>query len=69
MKTRTLYTCEICHTDYANKEKAKDCEKGHKLLANSNEIVCDYKPIGQIPDGAPVKIRVKFGDRWIEYKR
>ena len=21
MKTRTLYTCEICHTDYADKEK------------------------------------------------
>ena len=31
MKTRTLYTCEICHTDYADKEKTKACEKGHKL--------------------------------------
>lgn len=43
MKARTLYTCEICHTDYADKEKAKA--------------------------GVPIKIRVRFGDRWIEYKR
>ena len=29
MKTKTLYTCEICHTDYADKEKALQCEKHH----------------------------------------
>lgn len=29
MKTKTLYTCEICNTDYANKEDAKKCEKEH----------------------------------------
>lgn len=29
MKTKTLYTCEICHTDYANKTDAQKCEKEH----------------------------------------
>ena len=26
-KERKLYTCEICNTDYADKEKAKQCAK------------------------------------------
>ena len=25
-----LYTCELCHTDYANKAEAKRCEESHK---------------------------------------
>ena len=29
MKARTMYTCEICHTDYADKENAQKCEKSH----------------------------------------
>ena len=29
MKTKTLYTCEVCHTDYADKDKAKRCERSH----------------------------------------
>ena len=28
MKEKKLYTCEICNTDYTDKEKAKQCEKG-----------------------------------------
>lgn len=36
MKEKKLYTCEICNTDYADKEKAKQCEKGHiKQVINS----------------------------------
>ena len=30
MKKKILYTCEICHTDYADDKKAKECEKSHK---------------------------------------
>ena len=30
MKSKTLYTCEICNTDYSDKAKAKECEKGHQ---------------------------------------
>lgn len=29
MKPKTLYTCEICHTDYTKKEDAIACEKFH----------------------------------------
>lgn len=27
MRGKKLYTCEICNTDYADKEKARQCEK------------------------------------------
>lgn len=27
MVTKTLYTCQFCNTDYADKEKAMECEK------------------------------------------
>ena len=30
MKQKTLYTCEICHTDYADKADAENCEKEHE---------------------------------------
>lgn len=38
MKTKALYTCRICHTDYDDKEKALECEKHHytKLRSLSN---------------------------------
>lgn len=70
MREKRLYTCEICNTDYADKEKAKDCEKNHKLLEKAT-IVGDYKSIGMFPDGEPYKIRVKFPgtNKWIEYKK
>lgn len=29
MTEKRLYTCDVCHTDYANKEDAKRCEKQH----------------------------------------
>lgn len=31
MKEKKLYTCEICHTDYANPKDAEACEGSHKL--------------------------------------
>lgn len=27
MTEKKLYTCDICHTDYADKDRAKECEK------------------------------------------
>lgn len=29
MKEKKLYTCEFCHTDYADKKDALRCEKNH----------------------------------------
>lgn len=70
MKEKKLYTCDVCNTDYADKQKAIACEKNHKLLEKAT-IIGVYKPIGQYPSGEPYKIRVKFPgtDCWIEYKR
>lgn len=70
MKERRLYTCDICNTDYTSEQRAIECENNHKLLRKS-KIVGQYKSIGQLPNGEPYKIRVKFPgtNNWIEYKR
>ena len=70
MIEKKLYTCEICNTDYSDKEKAMQCEKGHKLLEKA-PIIGKYKPVSMFPDGEPYKIRVKFPgtDKFVEYKR
>lgn len=68
--SKTLYTCQFCNTDYADKEKAMECEKKYKVLETAT-IVGDYKSLKTIPDGRPTKVKVKFkgSDKWIEYKR
>lgn len=38
MTEKKLYTCDICKTDYADKEKAKQCEKNHKLLEKATIV-------------------------------
>lgn len=70
MKQKTLYTCEYCNTDYADKEKALECERSHKLLETAT-IVGVYKSVNSVRDGMPVKIRVKFkdSDKFVEYSR
>lgn len=69
MKEKTLYTCEICHADYAEKERAVKCEENHKLLGKAT-IVGEYKPMNMHPNGKPHKIRVKFPgcNDWTDYK-
>ena len=69
MKEKKLYTCEICHTDYADKENARECEKNHKSLEKA-VIVGEYKAIGVVINGIPTKIKVKFpgSDSWFIYK-
>ncbi|MGI5948427.1 MAG: hypothetical protein ACOX8K_13685 [Lachnospiraceae bacterium] len=52
MREKRLYTCDICNTDYAEKQKAMGCEENHKLLEKAT-IVGEYKPIGQFPNGEP----------------
>ena len=70
MKQKVLYTCEVCHTDYADREKAMECEENHKLLEKAT-IIGEYNPIGVDRSGAPKKIRVKFpgSDNWFDYRR
>lgn len=70
MKEKTLYTCQICNTDYSEKADALDCEKNHKDIEGA-VIVGDYKPKSIAGDGIPIKLRVKFkgSDKWVLYKR
>lgn len=70
MTEKKLYTCDICHTDYADKENAKKCEQNHKLLGKAT-IVGEYKSMNSIGNGIPIKIRVKFpcSNEWFDYKR
>ena len=70
MAEKKLYTCDICHTDYADKDKAKKCEQNHKLLGKAT-IIGEYKSMNSITNGIPNKIKVKFPDSevWFDYKR
>lgn len=70
MKTKTLYTCEICHTDFADEKKALACEYNHKLLKTA-EIEPIYMSINSEKSGVPTKIKVKFAGMkdYVVYKR
>lgn len=68
MKKVEHYVCEICHTEYAEKEKAVKCKKLHKI---PKEVKAEkYRPITSCIDGVPDYIRVTFADGSSErYKR
>lgn len=61
MTKKELYTCDICHTDYANKADAQKCEEEHcKCLDVTDFRILAYQKY-------PLKIEVKFSDgtkRW-----
>lgn len=56
MVAKTLYTCEICFTDYANKVDAQKCEKEH--------IKCEGIATTRIHahQKYPHKIEIRFAD-------
>ena len=60
MKSKTLFTCEICNTDYAEKETAKKCEKSHITEVNGSKMF--FKPINMGCGSYPYKIEVEFSD-------
>ena len=57
MKAKTLYTCEYCHTDYADKKDALECEKVHKGKFEIKEN--RFLPYKMDNSGWPVKIVAK----------
>lgn len=66
MEMKRLYTCEIYHTDYAEKEKAVACEKGHK---KATAYQGHYKPIAMTWP-YPYAITVTFEDgKQIRYRQ
>ena len=57
MKGLKLYQCELCRTQYADKEEAKQCEQYH---ARGLEIDgWSYRGMNETSEKFPVKIWVK----------
>lgn len=68
MKQKTLYTCEICHTDYADKLTAQRCEKNHKQKLKIKDA--RYLSLSQDKSGLPVSVTIETEDGKIAtYKR
>ena len=68
MVTKTLYTCQFCNTDYADKEKAMECEKNHKIKPKIKKSV--FQPYEQDRSGYPMRINIEFENgEVITYKR
>lgn len=58
MKEKTLYVCDFCKTQYANKEECKKCETSH---IKPKKIVSEiYKPFKVVSSGYPIHIHVEF---------
>lgn len=57
MKTKTLYTCEHCRTDYNSKQKAKNCETTHKTELHIADM--RFLPFSVDSKGFPVSITVR----------
>lgn len=56
MTKKELYTCDICHTDYAKKEDADKCEKEHCCCV----VINDYRINAHAK--YPHKIEVELSD-------
>ena len=64
MTEKKLYTCDICCTDYVNKEDAKTCEEKHEIGTG----IKDFRYNAH--DFYPHKVEVKFTDgNTIWYRR
>lgn len=68
MKEVKYYICEICGTEYNEKEKCMDCEKGHIKPVSINGA--RYLSINNNHNGYPVAINVEMSNgEIITYKR
>ncbi len=68
MKEKVLYTCEVCHTDYADKVEAKRCEESHEKKLKI--VDSRYLARAQTLIGFPITITVQSEDGIrVTYKR
>ena len=70
MTERKLYRCDVCKTEYANKDDAEKCEKYH-VEPSRKATIGFYKGMNQHScDQYPYKVIVQMADgKGIEYKR
>lgn len=68
MKKVDHYICEICGTEYTDKVKCRECEKGHK---EPQEFVkAKHLPITMDETGYPETIDVRMSDgKVMKYKK
>lgn len=68
MKKVEHYVCEICGTEYAEKNKCENCEINHKKPFHIERS--EYRSITQDASGYPQFIDVRMdGGKLIRYKR
>lgn len=68
MKTSTRYQCEVCGTEYSDKNKCKQCEENHKK--NLKIIGKKYVSFKGDNTGYPTRIEVEFENgEFVTYKR
>ena len=68
MKEIKQYKCEHCGRLYVDKDRALECEKGHKSATKIVSV--HYLPCTDRKSGYPDKILVEFDDGTAkEYKR
>ena len=63
MKIKTMYTCEVCGTNYEDKNTAEACETTHKLPLETE--TADYLPQNTRDNdfkGFPLRIWVRAKD-------
>lgn len=60
MKEVKHYICEVCGTEYTDKKKCTDCEKGHKKPVEITHA--SYVSITNDRTGYPLRITVKMLD-------
>ena len=60
MKEIMYYMCEVCNTEYDNKQKATDCEQHHKQIKKI--IKCKYTAKSNDNTGLPSCIIVEFNN-------
>ena len=59
MKKKILYTCDVCHADYADEERANACENSH--AKNLVIVDCRYNSLSAC-NRFPAYIVVKADD-------
>ena len=68
VKELKQYQCEHCGAIYNNKDKAKKCEKSHKVNAEFHKM--SYRSVYEDESGYPMYIEVKFEDgKVVKYKK
>lgn len=68
MKQINLFVCELCGTQYADKQKAKDCEANHKIPEKIES--CRYNSKNQNEKGYPLSVSIRFKNgEVVQYRR